>query len=302
MSQQVQNKLEWALASYKLQDAYTDFILSRQAMLCTTRTVEYYEFTLGKVFQWFERNSITEPAQITSRYIRIFLGEMVDRKYSDSYIHIYARVIRTFMRFLYKEKYIDESIEFQMPTISKKRLLVYDSEEVKRILNACENKRDYGLILLMVDSGLRRTELLSLNWGDVDISSGIVRVEKGKGRKARSVVIGVHSRRALLKYRSMVVSDDKSPLFQTKSGKRFSPSGLRSLLLRVGERADIQLTPHALRRTFATLSLRAGMNVIQLQGLMGHTTLEMTRRYIELLDEDLVKAHQEHGPIDNLFS
>ncbi|MCJ7648284.1 MAG: hypothetical protein MUP85_06700 [Candidatus Lokiarchaeota archaeon] len=54
--------------------------------------------------------------------------------------------------------------------------------------------------------------------------------------------------------------------------------------------------------TFATLSLRACMNVIQLQGLLGHSTLEMTRYFIEMLDEDLVKAHKEHGPVDNLLN
>lgn len=63
-----------------------------------------------------------------------------------------------------------------------------------------------------------------------------------------------------------------------------------------------QNTCHYLRRIIANLSLRAGMNVIQLQGLLGHSTLEMTRHCIEILDEDLVKAHQEHGPIDFLFS
>jgi len=56
-----------------------------------------------------------------------------------------------------------------------------------------------------------------------------------------------------------------------------------------------------LRRTFATLSLRAGMDVFQLQALMGHSSLEMTRRYVSLLDEDLIKAHKKHGPIDHLF-
>jgi len=57
-----------------------------------------------------------------------------------------------------------------------------------------------------------------------------------------------------------------------------------------------------LRRTFATLSLRAGMDVFQLQALMGHSSLEMTRRYVSLLDEDLIQAHKKHGPIDNLIS
>ncbi|MCK5635711.1 MAG: tyrosine-type recombinase/integrase, partial [Anaerolineales bacterium] len=61
-------------------------------------------------------------------------------------------------------------------------------------------------------------------------------------------------------------------------------------------------TPHALRRTFATLSLKAGMNLIHLQGLLGHSTLEMTRRYLQVLDEDLVDAHRSHGPIDTFLN
>lgn len=302
MSKQLQQEQKWALASIPLQDAYTDFLLSRQAMMCTKRTMEFYAFTLRKIAQWLERNNVHQPNEITSRNIRALLGEMVDRGYSDSYIHSYARVIRTFTRFLLKEKYIYEPVDFDMPKIGKKRLLVYNKEEVQQILKACKNKRDKAFILLMVDSGLRQAEVIALNWGDVDISSGIVRVEKGKGRKARSVVIGIHTRRALLKYRNEVDYQDNKPLFQTKCGGRFTSSGLRSWLLRISELAGIHISPHALRRTFATLSLRAGMNVIQLQGLLGHSTLEMTRHYIELLDGDLVKAHKEHGPIDFIMS
>jgi integrase/recombinase XerD len=299
-TQSVKTK-KWALASILLQDAYTDFILSRQAMMCTTRTMQFYEFTLGKIFEWLERNDVHEPNQITSRHARALLGEMVSKGYSDSYIHIYARVLRTFTRFLLKEKYIYQPIEFEMPKLGRKRLLVFDKDEVQQIINSCQTKRDKAFILLMVDSGLRQAEVISLNWGDVDISSGIVRVEKGKGRKARSVVIGAHTRRALLRYKGEVDSSENKPLLQTKSGERFTTSGLRSWILRISNIAKIHISAHALRRTFATLSLRAGMNVLQLQGLLGHSSLEMTRHYVELLDEDLVKAHQEHGPVDNLF-
>lgn len=298
MSTQLQQEQKWAVASYELRDAYTDFILSRQAILCTPATIRFYNFTAGKFVQWLENQGFQKPYEINNRLIYAYLAELASRKLSDSYIHGHARAIRTFVRFLEKEGYIHDSITFKMPTIGKKRLLVYNKEEVQKILKACKDKRDKVFILLMVDSGLRQAEVIALNWGDVDISSGIVRVEKGKGRKARSVVIGVHTRRALLKYKNEVDFQDIKPLFQTRRGGRFTPSGLRSWMLRISERAGIHISPHALRRTFATLSLRAGMNVIQLQGLLGHSTLEMTRHYIEMLDEDLVKAHKEHGPID----
>jgi len=301
MSQKTETKPKWALASYALSDAYTDFILSRQAMLCSPRTISWYSFTLGKVLDWLVENGVTTPDEIQARHIRAYLSEMAVRGMSDSYINNHARAIRTLLRFLHKEKYLQEEVTFQMPTIAEKRLPVLSGEDVKQLVAACRAPRDKALILLMVDTGLRRAEVCALNWDDVDIASGLVRVVRGKGGKARSVVVGVTTRRALLAYRRQLNPDADQPLFQTKQGGRLTGNGLRSLLLRLGERAGIEVSPHALRRTFATMSLRAGMNLLHLQGLLGHSTIEMTRRYVQMLDDDLLEAHRVHGPIDNFL-
>ncbi|MBN1304373.1 MAG: tyrosine-type recombinase/integrase [Anaerolineales bacterium] len=302
MSPQVKTHQEWALASYALQDAYTDFILSRQAMLCSPQTLRWYRVILGMVMEWLANNGVTSPEEIAARHVRAYLSELAGKGLSDSYIHGHARAIRTLLKFLYTEKYIPEPITFQMPSIAQKRLLALSPEEVSKLLDTCAIPRDKALILLMVDTGLRRAEVCALNWGDIEIASGLVRVVRGKGGKARSVVVGVKTRRALLAYRRQITPDNDLPLFQARSGKRLTHNGLRSLLLRVGSRAGIKVTPHALRRTFATLSLRAGMNLLHLQGLLGHSTIEMTRRYVQMIDDDLVEAHKDHGPIDSFLS
>ncbi len=126
-------------------------------------------------------------------------------------------------------------------------------------------------------------------------------VRKTKNKKARSVFIGIKTRRALLRYRRTISHEDNDPLFQTYSGTRLKPSGLRQVLRRIGEKSGIKFSAHDLRRTFATLSLRAGMNVLHLQSLLGHSSLEMTRRYVEMVREDLSEAHKEHGPIDHFL-
>ena len=189
-----------------------------------------------------------------------------------------------------------------MPKIVQTPLRVYDVDQIKQILLCCIDNRDKAFISLMVDSGLRNAEVRALNWGDIDIESGIILVKCGKGRKPRTVMVGIKTRRVLLKYRTEVDHADTAPLFQTNSGGRFTESGLQSWMRRLSERSRIHITPHALRRTFATVSLRAGMNVFQLQGLLGHSSLEMTRHYVTLLDEDLIHAHQKHGPVDNLLA
>ncbi len=301
MSTTTETKQAWALASYALHDAFTDFILSRQAMLCSPRTLAWYSFTLGKVMQWLVDNGVTSPQEITARHVRAYLSDLAGRGLQDSTINNHARAVRTLLRFFHSENYITTAVVFKLPPIAEKRLPCLTAEDVKKLIDACRTPRDRALVLLMVDTGLRRAELCALNWEDVDISSGLVRVVRGKGGKARSVVVGVATRRALLAYRRTVAAESAKPLFQTDDGSRFTFNGLRSLLLRLGQRAGVQVSPHALRRTFATMSLRAGMNLLHLQGLLGHSTIEMTRRYVQMLDDDLVVAHREHGPIDNFL-
>lgn len=290
------------LASKFVNNAFLDFMLSRQAMMCTHRTLSFYEYTLVKIFEWLEENGVTSLDQISSRHIRAFLGEMAARGCKDSYIHTFARAFKTFARFLEQEGYISHPIKVIMPKIFQSPLTVYDVDQIKQILLCCVDNLDKAFISLMVDSGLRNAEVRALNLGDVDLASGIIMVKCGKGRKPRTFMVGIKTRRVLLKYRIEIDHAYDAPLFQTNSGGRFTESGMQSWMKRLSKRTRIHITPYALRRTFATLSLRAGMNVFQLQGLLGHYSLEMTRHYVTLLDEDLIDAHQKHGPIDNLLA
>ncbi|MGE5377918.1 MAG: tyrosine-type recombinase/integrase [Bacteroidota bacterium] len=293
---------KWASASPDLYDAYLDFIMSRQAMMCREKTVAWYAFTLDRVLDWMVQHGVTHPAGITARDVRAYLANMAERGLSDSTMNNHARTIRTLLLFFYNEKYIPELVKFKMPSIAAKRLRFLDVPELEKVLRACTTKRDKVLILLMVDTGARRAEVEALNWGDVDIPSGLVKIVEGKGGKARSVVVGMETRRALLAYRRELENTEASkPLFQTSTGHRLEAMGIRSVLERVGDKAGVKMSPHALRRTFATMSLRAGMNPLHLQALLGHTTLEMTRRYTQMIDDDLVTAHKDHGPIDNLL-
>lgn len=301
MKNQNQKSQIKTVASEFVNNAYLDFMLSRQAMMCTEKTMQFYEYRLRKLFAWLSENGVTSLDQINSRHIRAFLSEMAARGCKDTHIHAFARAFKTFTRFLQQEGYISQAINITMPKIVQTPLTVYDVDQIKQILLCCADNRDKAFISLMVDSGLRNAEVRALNWGNVDLASGIIMVKCGKGRKPRMVMVGIKTRRVLLKYRIEVDHADTAPLFQTKSGGRFTESGLHSWMRRLSQRAKIHITPHALRRTFATLSLRAGMNVFQLQGLLGHSSLEMTRHYVTLIEKDLIDAHKHHGPIDNFL-
>ena len=284
-----------------LEDAFLDFLLSREAMLCSPATLKFYKFTGGKIIEWCANEGITAPEEIKARHVRAYLSNMARRDLSDSYIHSHARVFRTILRFLHDEEYVSSLIKFKMPAIAQRRLPILTPDELGRVIKGCATPRDKAMVMLLVDTGVRRSEACSLAWEDVDIQSGLVSIRRGKGGKSRSVVIGIATRRAILAYRRAVRNEPRDPLFQTSSGNRLTPNGLRSALLRIGDRCEVHLTPHIMRRTFATLSLKAGMNPLHLQGLLGHSSLEMTRRYCQMVDEDLLEAHKEYGPIDRFL-
>jgi integrase/recombinase XerD len=300
MSKQTQNELKWSLASVALHDGYTDFILSRQAMNSTPSTIAFYRYTVGVFLTWCEEQGVGSPQDVTGRLVRAFLAELVAKGRKDTTLHANARAIRTLMIFWHEEGYMSELVKFEMPKLSKKRLPVLTAEELVKVVSAC-NVRDRAIVLFMADSGLRRAEVINLNWSDVDMESGLVKVVQGKGRKDRSAVVGATTRRAILKYRKTLADvSSTSPLFQSRTHERLTGSGLLIIFRRITKKTGIKTTPHALRRTFTILSLRAGMNALHLQNLGGWSDLEMVQHYSQMVDEDLLIEHRAHSPIDNL--
>ncbi|MGD0610056.1 MAG: tyrosine-type recombinase/integrase [Anaerolineales bacterium] len=268
MSQELKTVQKWALTSYALNDAFTDFILSRQAKSCTAETIKFYNFTTGNFISWLITQNVSAPNEITARHVRGFLAGLISTGKSSWTVNDFGRAIKTLLRFWHAEKYMTDLVVFDMPKVEKKRLPVLSADEVNKVLSVC-NLRDKAIVLLMVDTGLRRSEVCALNWSDLDFTSGLLRVARGKGGKARSVVVGATTRRQLLKYRRTLANIGETiPMIQAQ-GRRFTGNGLLQVLKRLSRKCGIYLRPHALRRTFCILSLRAGMDVLHVQALGG---------------------------------
>ena len=243
---------------------------------------------------------------ITSHHIRTFLADLDKQGHAASYIHTYARTIKTWMRFLHAEELLptDPMAKVAMPRLDHKILPAFTPEDVKKLLNACHTPRDTALVLCLLDTGCRAAELVSLNIKDIDLKTGTVTVTQGKGRKDRITFLGAKARRSLHKYllgRPNAKPDE--PLFPSATTQeRLMPNGLLLLWRRLGQKAGVEnCHPHTFRRTFALWSLRAGMNIYALQQIMGHSDLTVLRKYLALVEEDLQEAHRKHGAVDNML-
>jgi len=192
------------------------------------------------------------------------------------------------------------------------------TEHFQRMLAACERRtlageRDRALLLLLLDTGIRKAEMTALVVTDLDMKNGAVQIRRGKGGKARAVFMGATTRRALMAYlrlreaflgyieRTEKRKATEGLWISARDGKRLNQDGIRQILRRRAEDAGIpEPSPHSFRRAFALNCLRNGMNVLALQRLLGHSDLSVINRYVKLVDDDLQTAHEQFGAVDNL--
>ena len=173
----------------------------------------------------------------------------------------------------------------------------FTQEEVQAILQAADRLRDRTLLLFLLDTGIRSSELCGLKITDVDLNTGKVFV-KGKGKKERYCYLGAMARRSLWKY--LAERDSGEPLFTTRGDRPFTVFWLRGLVVKIAKRAGIaKAHPHRFRHTFAVQFLRNGGDIFALQILLGHSSLEMVRHYARLAAADAEVAHRRASPADN---
>lgn len=173
----------------------------------------------------------------------------------------------------------------------------HDTYTEYRLPNA---DRDRAILIVLLDCGLRASELCALTIGDYDRKRGSLHIRSGKGDKPRIIYVGDSSRRALWRYLRHRDNDKRAPLFLSATGKHLTRSGLRKLVQRIADRAHVDgATVHRFRHTFAIQFLRNGGNLFALRAMLGHSTLEMVRTYARLADLDIATAQRIASPGDN---
>jgi site-specific recombinase XerD len=286
-----------------LSDAYAAFVIARQAQNVTPATLTYYAARLLPFVTWCTSKNVHEVDQVTAAHVRAYLVTMQERKLAAWSVHGAARAIRAFLRFCVADELIATAPKFAMPKLPKHVLPAFAPADVARLLDACDTPRDRVIVLFLLDTGLRAAELVALNGADIDMNNDAVHVHQGKGRKDRTVYLGAKTCRELHRYwRAEYKPGPMAPAWIGRTGTRLSDSGLRQLLERIGDRADVDhCHPHTFRRTFALWSLRAGMDIYTLAALMGHADITVLRQYLALAEDDLQNAHTRHGAVDTML-
>lgn len=274
------------------------------------RTVEYYQTRLAAFTRWADdKHPDISPNAVTPTIVREFIAAETKRSSQSLGQHAYT-ALKAFFTFLHGEGYVEVHplAGMEKPKAPRKVIATFSIEQIDRIINGCDAKtfngcRDRAILFLLLDCGLRASELCGLDADDVDWTSQTVLVRLAKGGKERMVPFGNATRQALASYRSRRGDLESPSLFVTCYGQRFDRFRLLDIIRTRCENAGItgvRCSPHTLRHSMAVSYLRNGGDVFSLQKLLGHSDLTMTRRYAELSQTDVQNKHRLYSPADRL--
>ncbi len=210
----------------------------------------------------------------------------------------FYRAIICFSKFLIRENSLDEAFLEKVKGIKPKRhrppkRQTLTEAELNTLYAVCENEAQELIIRLLASTGIRASEFCDLRIEDVDMTTRILTVQVGKGGKQRRV--GLNDEVINLLQEHLTSREDKQAedyLFLNRFGEKMDRSGLLNRLRRLGKKAGIQVSPHALRRAFVTINANKGRSLVMLQIACGHADIKTTRSYCQTSEDEVIQAMQ----------
>jgi site-specific recombinase XerD len=307
----------------ELKNLIEGFRLSCQTEGKSPKTIEWYTAFLIRFRSFLESNhSPTSINSLNKTHIRAFIRYLQDeartpksrKPLSQSTVQGYVRTLKAFFSWLVREEYLELNpmSNIPVPKATSKVVNTFSQEHITRLFTLCRNSNSLGcrnlaIILLLLDSGIRVSELVSIDIGDVDLAEGSIRIRRAKGNKERIVPIGSLVQKSLWKYihnnRPQPLTSKITRLFLSEGGLPLTRSGIQQILRRYGKKAGItgvRCSPHTFRHTFARNYLLNGGDIFSLQKILGHTSLASVRNYLNLFAADVKSQHRRFSPVDNL--
>ncbi len=270
-------------------------------------TLQSYKRDL-KQFKWYLEACELRYDRVKEEDIKDYIKELQDDGKKASSISRCIASIRSFYQFILKKKKIkvDPTANVQSPKIAKRVPNVLTAKEVELLLEQPKDVdlkgiRDKAMLEFAYATGMRVTEIISLNIDDVHLEEGFVTCNTGN--KQRNIPLGTLSLKALKEYINdargiLIKNEDEKALFVNINGGRLTRQGFWKIIKYYKEQAHItkDITPHVLRHSFATHLLQNGADLKAIQLMLGHSDISSTQVYMQFQDEGLKNIYRKAHP------
>ncbi len=301
----------------QLKDAIEGYAVRCQSKGYSNRTLEWYEQKLRNFCSYMEQQKVKDLKAVTLTHLRafiIFVQGMKSRKgekLSDLTVKGYVQVVKGFFSWCMNEELLkaNPAAKLERPKVGSYVISTFSEDQVRALLATCDLKtergyRDYTIMLLLLDTGMRISELCGLQLQD--IHRDYVRV-LGKGRKEREIGLHPDTVKHIWKYvhKFRDTSDENEQgVFINRGGEPLTRSGVAQLISSAGDKAgitDARVSAHTFRHTFAIMYLKNGGDVYKLSRLMGHSDIATTEEYLkDFKSRDARKDQDDFSPVKNL--
>lgn len=293
-----------------LQDAIDGYLLFK-ASGASAETLKTDAVLFRQFAAWAAHELIGSVEEVRSEHIIAYLDHQRARGLAPSTVRRHYAVLSALWTWLTSPdialatRHVVSSVP--IPKTTKRVVRALSQDELTALLVATttteQPRRDRALVLFMLDSCARVSEVAGLERAHIDLKTARVRV-LGKGDKERYTYLGKRTLQAIWLYirqeRPNSAQPDRDPLFMAAGGYPLDRDSIRKIVMRLSNKAGVRCYPHLFRHTGAVLRLRAGMDLLSLQRLLGHEKLETTQIYLSgLTDEDVAAAAGRTSPGDN---
>ena len=231
-------------------------------------------------------------------------------KLASRTIKTYASAVRTFLQYCYDFNYINDDIASNIttPRYQKKVITILNDDELKQIIKSFDTTtfvgiRNLFIFSIMLDCGLRLSEVTKLKYKDFDFNNGLIKIN-GKGQKQRYVPFSVTLKETFDLYveacKSLSNKYLTSSLFRTIEDENISKNTISLMFKRISQKLGIDVHPHLVRHTFATKFLINGGDLESLRLILGHTTYYMVLQYLHFVNTLYIKNQSKYSPLSKI--
>ena len=264
-------------------------------------TKKDYRISIEQFFKYANINKLEDLLKLDiDKYVdyRDYLLE--ERQNSQNTVNTRFRAISSFLAYLREERNIDIpnyacSVAKRLKPQPKKGTSLNSMEAIK-LLNVCKNPREYAIIMLLLNNGLRISELINLEYGDYDYQNKTISIIR-KGGLKKTMPISEEVNRAILDYLKYRKNTSCTKLFVSNGGGIMSAYSINRTIKKLTQKAKIEtnISAHSLRRTLATDLHRSGYDIKEIKDVLGHKSINTTAIYIKDEEENVKRVIKEHG-------
>lgn len=292
-----------------LQECFNEFIIDKQAQGLSPKSIESYGNALH-VFLKYMGNDV-EIQNIGLKHVKQYAIDLRSRDISSATLSTYIRNTKIFLRWIYEEyELLFDPARIKIPKSPKKKVHIYSDEEIRQIFASIRTsvpwltERNNAMVALMLDSGIRQCEVRGLLRSDIDSGRGIMKV-CGKGAKERYVPVGKFALKFLDNYLAQCPFQSQY-VFLGNDGKPISANAIKQFTYKLQRQLPFEFSSHRLRHNFATnycldsLEQKKTTGVYDLSIIMGHASIETTKRY-EHLAHELIAVNSCISHLDKMY-